>query len=573
MTTIDPHAVGTTGAGITAAAGDRSDAGESTVASWVTTTDHKRIGRLFIVDSLLTLVAVAVIGAILGFERIDAKSSTLDFDALPQLFSLYRVALTFGVVVPLGLGLAITIVPLQLGARALAFSRMAALGFWAWLMGVGLMVGAIIANGGPGGGDSDMVDLFLVGHVLMVLGLIAAAASVAASVLTTRAPGMNMRRVPLFAWSALVGSLGLVLMLPVLAGTLILITIDHRYRRSIFGGNDGIFDWIGFAYTQPATFLYAVPVFGMVAETVATATGRRLRMRGLALIGAALVGSAFLAGVTQVDAGVRRNVIDSNFSDALGDIVPFAILNLLPLLGALAVLAVVMFAALGRPRIISPLLFSFFGAAMVLVGMLGNVVYHIGDAQLAGTVFEEATWVYVCYGTVLAAMGGIAYWTPKLSGRTLPDAQVLPLALLGLAATVLASFPYYIAGFAKQPAGVTEFDYSGPQELWNMLAAIGHGLMALTVVAFVGLVVQSMRRGGVAGDDPWDGQTLEWATTSPAPANNFAEIHIIKSAAPLLDLKPERAPRRARGQKQGRAQADSSASTASTGARPKQGDS
>jgi heme/copper-type cytochrome/quinol oxidase subunit 1 len=537
MTTVDPHV---TGAGAIAATGARADGVVAPVADWITTTDHKKIGRLYIGTSLLVLLAVAGIGAVLGFERIDAGSDTLDASALPQLFSLYRVVLTFGVVVPLGLGLAVAVVPLQLGARSLAFPRLAATGFFTWVVGAALVVGSIIANGGPGGGDADMVDLYLGGHIVLLIGLIATAGSVATSVLTTRAPGMNMRRIPLFAWSVLVYGLGLVLALPVLVGTLVLLLVDHTYSRAAFGGNTGITAWTGFAFTQPATFLYAVPVFGLVLDAVATATHRRLAMRGVGLIGIGLIGTAFFAGVAQVSAPLPRNIIDASFGDALNDIVPFIVLNLLPVLGAVVVLAVMAFAMLKRPTIMAPLVLGVFGMLMVLVGFVGNVIYQVGDAQLTGTVFEEGAWIYVCYGTVLAAMGGVAYWAPKLWGRTIGDKKLIPVGLLGLLAIVLASFPYYIAGFAKQPGGVTEFDYDGPQDLWNTLSAAGHALMVLTVLAFIGLAMTALRSGPLAGDDPWDGQTLEWATTSPAPANNFAAVHAISSAEPLLDLKPSR---------------------------------
>jgi hypothetical protein len=290
--------------------------------------------------------------------------------------------------------------------------------------------------------------------------------------------------------------------------------------------------------SQPATVLYAVPVFGLVLDTLATATRKRLPLRGVGLIGVGLVGTAFLAGVVQVDSSLSRNVLDFTFSAALREIVPFALINGLPLLGAAVVFAVVLRGAAGRPRPISPLVFSFFGAGMVFVGIAGNAVYRVGDAQLAGTVFEEGAWIYVCYGLVLGALGGVVYWGPKLWGRIIPDKKVLPLALLGLLATILASFPYYIAGFAKQPANAVEFDYSGPQNLWNILVTAGHALMFLTVLAFVLLAVRSFRSGEHAGDDPWDGQTLEWATSSPAPASNFAEFHTVNSPEPLLDLKP-----------------------------------
>lgn len=546
MTTVDPH-VAVTGAPASVERHDRIDGAQRAsvfiaVGEWITTTDHKRLGRMFVGASLIALLGVAAVGAILGIERVDASDTMIDVGAIPQLFALYRIVLTFGVAVPLLLGLAIAVVPLQLGARALAFPRLASAGFWTWLMGAVLVVVSIAANGGPGGGNATMVDLFLAAHVLVVIGLVAAAISVAATVLTTRAPGMNMRRVPLFAWSALVGSLGLVLMLPVLAAALVLLAVDHRYSRATFGANYGIGGWVGFAFTQPATFVYVVPAFGLLAETVATASRRRFLMRGVAFTGIGLVGTALIAGVSQSSADIRRNVVDSAFGTAMQEIVPFALFHLLPLLGALVVVGLSLLSLRGgRPRIISPMVFALLGVLMIFTGMAGSALFHVGDAQLVGTVFEEGAWIYVCYGGVLAALGGIVYWAPKLWGRRLDEKKVLPLAVLGFLGIVLASLPYYVAGFAKQPAGQVEFDYDGPQTLWNAAAAAGHLLMLLTVLAFTAVVIGAARRSdgsAAAGDDPWDGQTLEWATSSPAPVDNFAEIHTVTSPEPLLDLKP-----------------------------------
>ncbi|HRE00068.1 MAG TPA: hypothetical protein PLV68_02145, partial [Ilumatobacteraceae bacterium] len=129
----------------------------------------------------------------------------------------------------------------------------------------------------------------------------------------------------------------------------------------------------------------------------------------------------------------------------------------------------------------------------------------------AGTVYEEGVFVLIAYGVVLGMMGAIAYWGPKLWGRTMADKQVAPLLALGLLAAVLASAPYLIAGFADQPADTATFSYGGPQNLWNLLSGIGHGLMVLTVLAFVGLALRSFKVGPAAGDDPVDGLTLEWA--------------------------------------------------------------
>lgn len=537
MTTIDTHAADAPG-GVTASPSARV----SSVSDWLTTTDHKHIGRLFIAVSLVGLLGVIVIAALLGIERIDANGSMLDVNAIPQLFSLYRIGLTFIVVVPLLLGIGIAIVPLQLGARSLTFPRLAAAGFWTWFAGAVLVVISIAANGGPGGGDSKFVSLFLVGHIVVLLGLAAAAGSLATSVLTTRAPGMNMRRVPVFSWSALVGSLGLLLVLPAVVGALIFTYVDFRYSQAGFGGNQAINDWIGFGFTQPATFVYAVPVFGFAAEVIAVASGRKLAMRGVVFTGIALVGvTAALGALLQQPAGLSRDISHASLGPWLSDVVPYALFNLLPILGGFIVISLGALSMRGvRPRITAPFVFGLLGALMVFVGILANAVYQVGDAQVTGTVFEEGVWVYIVYGAVLSALGAITYWGPKLWGRLIPDKLVLPLAALGFIATVLASLPYLIAGFAKQPGYASEFDYSGPQNLWNGLAAAGHVLMLVTVVGFVALAVRSFRRGDAAGDDPWDGQTLEWATSSPAPYANFLDVHTVASAEPLLDLKPRR---------------------------------
>ena len=130
------------------------------------------------------------------------------------------------------------------------------------------------------------------------------------------------------------------------------------------------------------------------------------------------------------------------------------------------------------------LFFGFFGFGMVFVGMLGNLLYAIDDAGVQGTVFEEATLVYIAYGAALGAMGALVHWAPKLWGREISGKAAIPLAFLGVAATVLATFPLYIAGLLDQPAGVS-YDNDDLQ-IWNIMSLVGHGLMAITALAFVG---------------------------------------------------------------------------------------
>lgn len=537
MTTIETHVSGTQ---VHATSSDSAlGAFLVGVGAWATTTDHKRIGRLFIGCALLIAIAAAALGAVIGVERISATGySLLDQDSVTQIFSLYRVGLSFGVMLPLLLGVAIAVVPLQVGAKTIAFARLAMFGFWMWLAGVGLAVGSTIANGGPGGGSEKMVDLFLLGMGIAVIGALAAAVSVVTTVLTNRAPGMTLLRVPMSSWSALTGGVALILTLPVLLGTLVYLYVDHRYARVAFGGNKGISDWMGWSLTQPQTYVYVAMGAGVLAEIAAVVSGKRQVLRPVLLTGIAIVSLAALGGATQVQHGVTWT--NTSGSDKVKELIPFLIFNALPLLGVLVVLGVSLLGiAKSKPRLVPAMAPALLGLGMVLTGMVGHLVALFEPAQLAGTVFEEGEFIYVGYGALLIGLAAVSYWGPKLWGRVLPSSAVLGISGLAFLGTVLAALPMYIAGFANQPANVANnFSYSGPQQLWNTASAAGHALVAVSVLLFVLTALRAFTAGEVAGDDPWDAQSLEWSVSSPAPSSNFVSTPSVTSAEPLLDIKP-----------------------------------
>ena len=506
------------------------------IADWVSSSDHKKIGRLFVGLSWLLALATAVVAALIGLERITPSSALINSDAAPQLLAVFRFGLVYAVLAPTFVGIAVAVAPLQVGARSIAFPRVAQLGLWLWITGVATVIIAIAGNGGPAGGNSDMVDLYLLGLAVTGAGLVAAATSAIVTVLTSRAPGMSLERAPLFSWSVLAGGFAIVASLPVAIGTIAYLYVDHTYVRVAFGGNYAVNDHLGWALTQPLTFVFVVMAVGALADMGPVVSGGRQPLRGAALAGIGLVTTAVLGAVTQ-----SQHVLTftGGAADKVQSLIMFALFNLLPILGVLVVLALgALGAKSGKIRPNASFAITFLGVGMILFGMLGNALLNIDAADLAGTVFEEGATVYVSYGSLLAGLGAISFWGPKLWGRKIADKKVFGAGALVLLGTVLAAFPQYIAGFQGQPNGaVASFDYDGPISLWNGASAVGHALVILGLLAFLGAAVTDLRSGELAGDDPWNGHTLEWATPSPAPHNNFSELATVGSAEPVLDAK------------------------------------
>ena len=491
MTTVNMPS--TTGAAVPASSGFLS-----AVAAWLTTTDHRRIGRLFMGFSVLWVLSIVVINAILGFERIDSASIAINEGALPQLFAASRTLASFGVLIPLTLGLAIAVVPTQVGARSIMFARNATFGFFLWLFGTSVVVGSLIANGGPGGGNATMVDLYLLGLATAMLGLVASSISVIATVITARTAGTDLADVPVFSWAALIGAVSTVLTLPVALGTLIYVAVDHQYVKAAFGGNTEISTWIGWAMTQPQTFLYIIPVVGVLAELAPVVARQAQPLRGGVFVGIGLMSVALFGSVTQNIHGFEWS---GTVSDKVQSFVPYAMFNLLPFLGMVVVLGLALLALRSDTLKIAPAFIPvFLGGGMILTALLGNAVQLLSSAQLAGTVFEEGVLHYTTYGAVLVVWGAVAHWSTQLWGRELPAQAVIGLGVLGFAGTVLAALPMYIAGFADQQSEVVaDFTYAGPAGLWNSASTVGHALMALCVVAGVSTATRAITAAASTG--------------------------------------------------------------------------
>ena len=329
--------------------------------------------------------------------------------------------------------------------------------------------------------------------------------------------------------------------MPVLIGTTVYVYVDHRYARAGFGGNTGVNQWIGWALSQPFSLLLAIPALGIVLDVVPTIGRTRLAQRSVAFGAVGVVAVSALATVTQTSITLpwEGAKFFDNAGTKIADLLPFLLLNVVPVLGLLGVLGLSLLTLKSsKPVISAPLTFVLIGLLGILLGAAAHIVGLVQDAGLIGSIYEAGVYVPITFGAMTIAFGGICYWGPKLWGRSIPDKAATPLALLALLAIGLDSLPYYVAGFADQPTGlVNGFEYSGPQDLWNALTCAGFVVMLLASIAFVGLALKSFTSGEAAGNDPWDGTSLEWATSSPPPTENFAGVIVVNSATPLADMK------------------------------------
>lgn len=514
-------------AGATAATTGRRDL--PGLAGVLSTGSSTRIGTFYVVASLVFVVATAVAGALLGLERTDTSGlQVLGDDVASQVSSFHGITAVFLFVLPLFVGIATAVVPLQLGASTIAFPRAAAAGFWGWLFGSLLLIAAYVANGGPGGGDANAVELSLLALGLVVVSLLVGAVCVATTVLTLRAPGLTLGRVPVFSWSMLVASALWLLTLPVLLGNIVLTYLDHRYGQAFLGGTAGIGSQIGWAFSSPQVYVYAVPALGVVGEVVPVFSRLAQRRQETVMAAIAVVAALGFGAYAQPFAAV-----DATEPVEMAEL---AIVLLLPLLALVALWGGTV--RKGRLRLAAPLVLSGAALLMLLAGAAAGAVSAIDALDLQGTSWEIGELHYVLMGGAgIGAVAALHLWLPKLWGRLLTPALGMLEALLLLLGVVLLSLPDLVAGALDQPAGQLSGDVRDGVELANIASAAGGALVVLAVVVLlVDIVLRVVaRRGPLAGDDPWEGHTLEWATTSPPPPGNFATVPEVTSARPLLD--------------------------------------
>ena len=538
---------------------------DPTPFGWLTTADHKRVGRLYIVSAIIMLLVGVLIDVIV---RIDLTSGTdfvvLDGDSFGQLFALSRETLVLLFLIPIFLGFSMYLVPLQIGAGNLAFPRAAAASYWVWLVSAGVLFGSYIGNGGPYGGNSDLVDLHMLAVGGLVIGLLIGAVVIGATAMTMRSPGLYMDTTPPYSWSALVTASMLVVSLPVLLGQLVILYIDHRYGRVFLGGNFGIWERIDWLYRAPQLFLYSVPVLGIASEIVLASAKRRvfeplamyfsIGLLGLFGFGAWANFAITNEGSDIID-GAEGVVLVAMYGGAL-----LAITGLLALVGFALIQTLMqnrkvpeittsLLASLGAGKfLLTGALCGFIGAAVdwLEIGDRGN----LGNAQLRMTTWITGQQSVMIYGAgLLGVLAAVHWWAPKIWGRQLNELLGKLNFLVIAGGAFLASVGPFLSGLlTDQPDFVYE-DPSMTSIYSNLVDDSGaEGLSALglagtlIVLSGVALLLLNMfvsitlKKGIEATDDPWSGQSPEWLLSSPPAMGQLAELQDLSSGTPLLDI-------------------------------------
>jgi cytochrome c oxidase subunit 1 len=516
--------------------------------SWVTTTDHKKIGIMYLVLTFAFFLLGGVEALLMRVQLAVPENSFLDPSTYNALFTMHGTTMVFLFVVPILAGFGNYVVPLMIGARDMAFPKLNALSFWLLAAGglvfyaslffnpveVGWFAYAPLSTGAysPNGGVDAWIFLIHLTGISSLVGAI----NFYATIVNMRAPGMGWGRLPLFVWTILVYSILLIIALPVLAGAATLLLTDRHFGTSFFdpsqGGDALLWQHLFWFFGHPEVYIMVLPAFGIISEVLPVFA--RKPIFGYKAIAAATVVIAFLGLLVWA-----HHMFATPSPDIL---LAFFMISSFLISVPTGVKIFNWVATLWRGTIEfkTPLLFSVGFISLFLVGGITGVFLAVFpvDWQLTDTYFVVAHFHYVLVGgSVFAIFAGIYYWFPKITGRILSESigrWSFAIMYVGFTVTFLVQ---HSAGMEGMPRRVYEYPDVGNLALWNMISTIGSFMLGIGVLVTVWNVMRSLKKGTYAGPDPWKGNTLEWFTESPPPTNNFDLVPRIRSVEPMKDIR------------------------------------
>jgi cytochrome c oxidase subunit 1 len=449
------------------------------------------------------------------------------------------------------MGLGLYMVPLQIGAGDVVWPRLAAFAYWLYApSGLIMWAGFLVKDGAAKTGwhafypltDATQqpwlgMDLWILGVFLSQLAILIWAIVLLATIARRRAPGMTLLRMPFFTWSMVATIFMAITTYPIIEGALVALFVD-RHATQVFTLPGGAVTWqyLFWFYAHPLVYVIFFPVMAAVAETFATFSRRRLFGHRTSII-AILVFAALSSSVWGHHMFQQQDVDNRYFSFTTTTIAIPASIEYFAFVATMWG---------GRVRLFAtPMLFAMGFAVSFLIGGLSGIFlasppidYDVHDTYAVVGHFHYT----VFGGTVWGLMTAIYYWFPKWTGRRLGDTLGRWHAGLMFAGTLATFFPWFVLGMLGMRREVADYpDWPG-WATWNTISTAGSVVMAASFVVFAVNVRRSMRDGAIAGPDPWAGHTLEWATSSPPPRENFARLPVVSSHAPLLDQRERGTP-------------------------------
>ena len=521
------------------------------ILEWITTVDHKKIGVLYLFTTFFFFLSGGLLALAMRTQLAVPDGTVLTAQQYNAAFTMHGTTMVFLFVVPVWTGFANFIIPLQLGARDMAFPRLNALSYWLLLSG-GIILYSSFLVGPPASGWTSYVplstkpfspgfgqDLWIIGLTVLGFSSIFGALNMIVTIFSLRAPGMTFHRITLFAWSVLVTSFLLILAMPFLTVAGVLLLFDRVAGTNFFSVGEGadplLWQYLFWFFGHPEVYIMILPGFGVISEVLPVFS--RKPIFGYKMIAYASVAIGFLSFGVFVHhmfvAGIDPALQIFFMSSTMLIAVPTGV-KVFSWLGTIWG---------GSLRFKTSMLFALGFLAVFTIGGISGV--FLGsvpvDIQLSDTYYVVAHIHYVLVGGALFSFFAAAYyWIPKMSGRLMSEKLGMIQFLIFFLGFNLAFYPMHQLGIEGMPRRTYHYVQSPEWGLLNLIATIGVYLIALSITIFIFNFLSSivLKGGKIADDDPWEGDTLEWATSSPPPPYNFARIPVVHSARPLKEDVP-----------------------------------
>lgn len=514
---------------------------------WLSTVDHKTIGLRYLVTAFLFLLLGGIEALIMRLQLAQPDQALLTPEQYNQLFTMHGVTMIFLYALPMLSGFSNYLWPLLLGSRDMAFPRLNALSYWLFLFAGIFLYASFPLGQAPNGGwfnyvpltdrlydTGPNIDVYALGMVLLGISTTVGSINFIVTLFRLRAPGMSIDRVPILVWGTLTASVANVFAVPVVSLAFFMLWLDRQFGTHFFdvvnGGKPLLWQHLFWMFGHPWVYVVVLPAMGIVSDALPTFCRRPL-------VGYAPVALSTMATML-LGFGVWVHHMFATGLPALALSFFGATSMVISIPSAIAVFAWIATIWLGRPVFNTPFLFFAGFVLLFMIGGLSGVMTAAVplDFQLNETYFIVAHLHYVLLGiNVFPVVGGLYYWFPKFSGRMLNETLGKWSFWVMFVGFNAGFFPMHIVGLLGMPRRIyTYAPYMGWNTI-NLIMSIGAFVFAFGILLFLVNVLASLRRGAPAAENPWAAPTLEWATSSPPPAYNFAVIPVIASRHPLWE--------------------------------------